>query len=152
MIEINSARTAAAPTVFPALATDGTAVRGAQAKPAARMFGDIGAIFVIGTLASTAASVTIRLFGYSTDIADLTSPASGWIPIGTGTGSSSGVLNGGAVISEIDTTSHLISFTQMISGLSLFERLYAQITTIAGTSLSVRVFVDSPSSMQNRVG
>lgn len=84
------------------------------------------------TLRSTAGSgtmtVNVRLWGYEADSAK-------WFPLGVGADSTKGTIDSGTDIAE--TSANQISHAEIISGLRHFDRIYAEITAITGTSTAI---------------
>lgn len=91
------------------------------------------ALFLLkSTAGSDTMTVTVRLWGYS-------AVSAAWHPLGTGTASGKGVLNGGSAIAETGTDE--ISHAEAVSGLRHLDRLYAEITAIGGTSTAVSAWL-----------
>lgn len=101
--------------------------------------GDIpseGIINIVSTAGSVTMTVGIRVWGYNE-----ISAAVGWSPvplgvIGTGTDATRGSLNSGVAIGEV-TAADTIRYSEVISYLSLYSRIYLQVTSIGGTSTAV---------------
>ena len=110
----------------PTLASDGVSL----ATSAIR--GDRGLCLVQSTAGSGTMTVTIRLWGYSAV------PAA-WAPLGYGADATKGVINDGAALGETGT--NLIQHAELIDGLENFDRLYAEITAIGGTSTAISCYL-----------
>ncbi len=89
-------------------------------------------VIVRSTAGSATMTTTVKLWGYSTI-------ATQWFPLGVGADALKGVLNAGAAIGE--TGADLIQHAEIVSGLFTFDRLYAEITAIGGTSTAINVEV-----------
>ncbi len=87
-------------------------------------------VLVRSTAGSATMTVTIKLWGYS-------SAASQWFPLGIGADALKGVLNGGAAIGETGTD--VIQHTEIVAGLFSFDRIYAEVVAIGGTSTAINV-------------
>jgi len=92
------------------------------------MLRDKATVFVESTAGSGTMTVTIKLWGYN-------SVRALWAPLGTDP--DKGVINGGSAIAEeeADTLQHM----EILEGLSNIDRIYAEVTTIGGTSTAVNV-------------
>mgnify|MGYP001233795037 CR=1 FL=1 len=129
-IEIGAATTST--TAGPSSATDGVSLLSLG-------LGDVpyeGIAQVISTAGSGTMTATVRLWGYNE-----ISAAAGWTPlplgvIGTGTELTRGMLNNGVAIGET-TAGDTIRYSETVTGLSMYSRIYAQVTAIAGTGTSV---------------
>lgn len=129
----------------PTLATHGAAVQLQRSHTPATH--DRMLVSVFSTAGSATMTVTIRLWGY----ASFTTPAgvttSKWLPVWVNepaqpdavTEAKRGVLNAGIAIGEIGTDT--LEFSQEVSGLRHFTRLYAEVVTIGGTNTAVDVWV-----------
>jgi hypothetical protein len=119
---------AEATTLAPALAADGFALdRGSDLRRA-----DAALLLVKSTAGSDAMSVTIRLWGYS-------EYGAAWFPLGAGADASKGVINLESAMGETGTDS--IRHSEIVSGLSVFDRLYAQVTAIGGTATAISAYL-----------
>lgn len=87
-------------------------------------------VLVRSTAGSATMTTTIKLWGYA-------SAASQWFPLGTGADALKGVLNGGAAIGE--TGANVIQHAEIVAGLFAFDRVYAEVVAIGGTSTAVNV-------------
>lgn len=88
------------------------------------------AVVVRSTAGSATMTVTVRLWGYYANAV--------WVPFGTGADTTKGTLNEGAAIGEgsvADTLTH----TEILLFPALFDRVYAEVTAIGGTSTAVNV-------------
>lgn len=86
---------------------------------------------VVSTAGSATMTVTIRVWGYD---------GANWTPLGnSATGTSQGILNDGNAITE--SSADKIAFSQPISYLGAYSRVYFEITAIGGTSTAVTVFL-----------
>lgn len=92
---------------------------------------DQAVVFVHSTAGSNVMTATVRLWGFSRALQR-------WFPLGSGT--TPGVLNAGVAIPEI--SADYIAYAEPVANLRAFERLYAEITAIAGTSTAVTVTAD----------
>lgn len=103
-----------------------------------RITDDIATIFVRSTAGSATMSVTIRLWGYA-----VLGGVGAWYPIGPGiTGSADstrGVLNNGQAIGEI--ASDKIAHSEQLYGLTQYDRIYAEIVAIGGTSTAITAWL-----------
>ena len=94
---------------------------------------------VKSTAGSGTMSCSIKLYGYIADAA-----IADWFPLGVHqTDSSRGLLNEGNSIGESE--SNKIRFAEAVSYIGHFDRVYAEVTAIAGTSTAVSVFLVSES-------
>lgn len=87
---------------------------------------------VYSTAGSATMTVTIKLWGYS-----ITSAR--WVPLGTGADTGKGIINAGAAIGE--NASDVIQHSEVITNLFNFDRIYAEVFAIGGTSTAVNVDV-----------
>lgn len=85
---------------------------------------------VYSTAGSATMTVTVKLWGY------LSVPAV-WVPLGTGADLTKGTLNAGAAIGE--TSTDVLRHSEVIANLFAFDRIYAEITAIGGTSTAINV-------------
>ena len=85
-------------------------------------------VLVYSTAGSVTMTTTVRLWGYV---------ASVWVPLGTGADATKGTMNAGAAIGE--TGANEIRHSEIITGLFAFDRIYAEITAIGGTSTAINV-------------
>ncbi len=86
------------------------------------------------TAGSGTMTVTLKLWGYCA------SPTAAWHPLGTHTvDASRGLLNEATAIGEV--TADALSFSQVITGLRHFDRVYLEITAIGGTSTAVSAWL-----------
>lgn len=89
-------------------------------------------VLVYSTAGSSTMTATIKLWGYVT-------AAATWVPLGVGADTTKGTLNAGAAIGE--TSSDVLRHSEIVSGLFSFDRVYAEVTAIGGTSTAVTVDV-----------
>lgn len=87
-------------------------------------------VIVRSTAGSGTMTVTVRLWGYSI-------VAANWSPLDAGADATKGVINAGSVMGE--TGADEIDHSEPIEGIGPFDRLYAEITAIAGTATAVTV-------------
>lgn len=91
--------------------------------------GSTVSIGVYSTAGSATMTATIRLWVYMTGQ---------WLPLGIGGDTTKGILNAGAAIGESSTEK--IAHVELIT-MGRFERMYAEVTAIGGTSTAVNVDV-----------
>ena len=120
------------------LLTAATAVNGvpsgATAGVVVNLQGSDDALFALkSTAGSGVMTVTVRLWGYSRAAAD-------WMPLGSGTGASKGILNAQTAIDETGTD--LLRHLEVISGMRHVDRVYAEITAIGGTATAVSAWLE----------
>ena len=84
---------------------------------------DQATLFVRSTAGSGVMTVTVRLWGFNLEL-------DRWFDLG--------LLNGGVAIGECQADQ--ISYAEGVMGLRGFDRLYAEVTAIAGTATAVSVF------------
>ena len=89
-------------------------------------------IFIASTAGSGVMSVTARLWGYLAALGQ-------WVPIGTGSDSLKGVLNGQTAIGE--TVANGIRHAEPFFLAGHFDRLYLEVTAISGTSTAVDAWI-----------
>lgn len=89
-------------------------------------------VAVYSTAGSATMTATIKLWGYLTDAAQ-------WFPLGIGADALKGVMNGGAAIGETGTD--VLRHAEIVEGLFSFDRIYAEVVAIGGTSTAVTVDV-----------
>jgi hypothetical protein len=89
-------------------------------------------VAVYSTAGSATMTATIKLWGYLTDAAQ-------WFPLGIGADALKGVMNGGAAIGETGT--NVLQHAEIVEGLFSFDRIYAEVVAIGGTSTAVTVDV-----------
>ncbi len=89
-------------------------------------------VLVYSTAGSATMTATIKLWGYVT-------AAATWVPLGVGADTTKGTLNAGAAIGE--TSSDVLRHSEIVSGLFGFDRIYAEVVAIGGTSTAVTVDV-----------
>jgi NAD-specific glutamate dehydrogenase len=77
-------------------------------------------------------TATIRMWGYTTQGA--------WVPIGAGADGTKGVINLQAAIGESGTD--VIRHAELMRHLFHFQRLYAEVAAIGGTSTAVTVEIE----------
>ena len=94
-------------------------------------------VLVRSTAGSATMVVTVRLWGYST-------VAATWFPLGPGAAATKGYLNNGAALDELPTVANTISHAERVRGLFSFDRIYAEILVIGGTSTAITVEVLIP--------
>lgn len=93
-------------------------------------------IHVWSSAGSATMTATIKLWGYN-------SATGRWSPLGTSsTAASKGLLNGGAAIDETGTD--LIDHSEPVYQVSDFDRIYAEVTAIGGTSTAINVSLIVP--------
>jgi len=92
-------------------------------------------ILVCSTAGSGTMTVTIRLWGYN-------SATSEWYPLGAGADATKGVIDAGSAEGEVKSDKILHAEPLLMAG--HFDRLYAEVTAIGGTSTAVDVWVVSP--------
>lgn len=97
---------------------------------------DAGVVLVKSTAGSAVMTVTVRLWVYS----ELTHA---WHPLGVNgtTITLRGVLNDGTAVTE--DPSDVLTHTEPVQYLSGFERIYAEVTAIGGTSTAVDCYLSS---------
>lgn len=133
-IEIGAATTVT--TAAPSSATDGVSLLDIG-------LGDIpyeGVAQVISTAGSVTMTAGVRLWVYNE-----LGATTGWTPlplgtIGTSSETTRGMLNNGVAIGET-TTTDTIRYSETVTGLSMYSRIYAQVTSIGGTSTSVTCYL-----------
>ncbi len=91
-------------------------------------------IFLKGT-GTGAVTVTARLWGYLAALGE-------WVPVGTGSDGTKGVLNAGAAFGAVKAGKVLHVEALLYGG--HFDRLYLEVTAIGGTSTSVDAWVVTP--------
>lgn len=131
-IRVEILASATATSAVPSSASDGVSLRDLG-------LGDIpseGIVQIVSTAGSVTMTVGVRLWGYNE-----VSAAVGWIPlalgtIGTGTDATRGALNNGVAIGEV-TAADTIRYQEVVSYLSLYSRIYCQVTSIGGTATAV---------------
>ena len=89
-------------------------------------------VLVYSTAGSATMTATIKLWGYVTTAAT-------WVPLGVGADTTKGTLNAGAAIGE--TSADVLRHSEIVSGLFGFDRVYAEVVAIGGTSTAVTVDV-----------
>lgn len=89
-------------------------------------------VLVYSTAGSGTMTATIKLWGYVT-------AAAMWVPLGVGADTTKGTLNAGAAIGE--TSADVLRHSEIVSGLFGFDRVYAEVVAIGGTSTAVTVDV-----------
>lgn len=120
----------------PAAATSGVALDAIKAAFGGAIPDDLS-IVVTSTAGSGTISVTLRVWEC---FGTLASQATGlWCPIGTGSDSSKGVLNGGAAIGEV--SADLLRHCEPVSLAAHAQRIYTEIAAISGTATAVTVFL-----------
>ena len=86
---------------------------------------------VVSTAGSGTMTVTIRVWGYD---------GASWTPLGNSSvGTTMGVLNDGNAITEC--AADTLRFSQPLSYLGAYSRVYFEITAIGGTSTAVTVYL-----------
>jgi hypothetical protein len=98
---------------------------------------DDAEVLVRSTAGSATMTCTVRLWGYSTIAAT-------WFPLGPGADLTKGYLNNGAAIGESVSGVDSISHAERVRGLFSFDRIYAEILAIGGTSTAITVEVLIP--------
>ena len=94
---------------------------------------DTCTVLVYSSAGSGTMTATIRMWGYSNSI---------WLPLGTGASGAAdtkGVLNENVAIAE--TSADFIAHAEPLSYCGHFDRLYAEVTAIGGTSTAINVVV-----------
>ena len=92
-----------------------------------------GSIMIRSTAGSGAMDVTIRIWGYTAALAV-------WTPLGThATATSKGVINEGNAMGE--PTTDVLRHAEPIYQFGDFDRLYAEVVSINGTSTAVSVWI-----------
>lgn len=87
-------------------------------------------VAVYSTAGSVTMTATVRLWGYL--------PVPGvWVPIGAGADATKGTINLQSAIGETGTDT--IRHAELLRGLFIFSRVYAEITAIGGTSTAINV-------------
>jgi len=94
--------------------------------------GDKAELVVASTAGSGTMTATIRLWGYSAVAQD-------WFPLGVGTASGKGVINGGSALEE--TGADAIAHIENIDGLENLERIHAEIVSIGGTATAISAWL-----------
>lgn len=104
----------------PTLATQGVALRGPTVK-IDKQLRDVKMldawVDVISSAGSGVMTVTARIWGYHNDLAK-------WAVIKT--------LNAGVAIAETGTDT--INYAELVFGIGMFDRVYAEVTALAGTT------------------
>lgn len=129
----------------PSAATDGVPLRGqTPGLASAEWHGeDEGLLSVRSTAGSATMTVTIRLWGYVEFFLGGSSIAY-WVPLGTGaTDAVRGVINQGVAIGEQASLADALRHSEIVTGLSAFSRLAAEVVAIGGTSTAVDCFLTS---------
>lgn len=85
-------------------------------------------LLINSSAGSATMTVTCRIWGYNGTTAV-------WSPIGTGAASAKGVVNAGAAIAE--DQADLIRHAEVLTDLTIWNRLYLEITAIGGTATAV---------------
>ncbi len=136
---------AIATSVAPSAATDGVQMYPNEADRSigysigyAGKVGRESVVFVKSTAGSGAMDVTIRLWGY------LAGPDA-WFPLGAGVDGTKGTINAGSAMGE--TGANSIAHCEPLYLAGHFDRLYAQVTGINGTSTAVDVWVTMAQSV-----
>lgn len=93
---------------------------------------DAVVVLVYSTAGSATMTATIKLWGYVT-------AAAMWVPLGVGADTTKGTLNAGAAIGE--TSADVLRHSEIVSGMFNFDRVYAEVVAIGGTSTAVTVDV-----------
>ncbi len=99
-------------------------------KPWPEYFGFI----CVSTAGSATMTATLRLWGYHP-------VAAVWMPVGPGTGTTAGQLNGGVALTEVQADRLAHSETIHRSALQHFSRLYVEIEAIGGTSTAITCYL-----------
>lgn len=122
-VKILSAATAT--NSAPTAATDGFEIQ----YGGLRASDDEVVVWIESTAGSGTMTVTVKLWVYSVLRAN-------WAPLGThATASSKGIINQGNAIGE--TSADKIMHTEIVTGFRHFDRVYAEITAIGGTSTAI---------------
>lgn len=111
---------------IPSGATAGVALRGAS-KKIDKQFADGEDEFVVAvksTAGSDVMTATVAVWGYHADIGI-------WFRLK--------VLNAGSAIAE--TSSDAIQYAEVVDGLRHFDRVYVELTAIAGTATAVQFYL-----------
>ncbi|MBK7823429.1 MAG: hypothetical protein IPJ61_20800 [Tessaracoccus sp.] len=95
----------------------------------------VASLAVVSTAGSGTMTVTVRMWGYITSLAK-------WIPIGPGGDTTKGTVNGGSAIGE--TSANAITHVEEFRNPFHFDRLYAEILAIGGTSTAITVALIAP--------
>jgi hypothetical protein len=94
---------------------------------------------VLSSAGSGTMSCSVKLFGYVADAA-----IADWFPLGVGSvDANRGLLNSGDSIGESEADK--IRFSEAVNYIGHFDRVYAQVTAIAGSSTAISVFLVSES-------
>jgi hypothetical protein len=102
-------------------------------KPWPEFFG----ILVGSAAGSGVLTCTLRLWGYNPTVRAGCAGHTGWIPVGPGTGTTAGQLNGGVAITEVQADKLAHSEVLHRAALQHFTRLYLEIEAIGGTSTAI---------------
>lgn len=97
---------------------------------------DVGAIVISKAAGSSVSIASARAFGFFAERENGAGP-NGWGPLGTGSTSGRGLLNGGAAIDEVD--SNAILLIEQVFGLWLPDRIGVALGAIGGSDPSVNV-------------
>ena len=125
MASIQLLTAAIATNSAPSAATDGVTLGDVAHQD------DVG-LLVASTAGSGTMTCTIRMWGYS-------AVTSAWHPLGTGTDSLKGTINEQTALGETGT--NVIRHAEILGGLFAFERMYAEIVAIGGTSTAISVWL-----------
>ncbi len=90
-------------------------------------------LFVHNSAGSGTVTATVRLWGYLT-------MSGQWYPIGAGADATKGTINAGVALGE-SGVSDKINHCEPFYLMGMFDRLYAEVTVISGTSTAVDVYV-----------
>ena len=92
---------------------------------------DTCSLLVYSTAGSGTMTVTIKMWGQCNSI---------WFPLGTHeTAATKGIINEGNALAE--TSANAIAHAEPISYLGTFDRVYAEVTAIGGTSTAINVVI-----------
>ena len=91
---------------------------------------DWAVLQVRSTAGSATMTVAIRLWGYN-------ALSAAWFPLGVGADATKGAINAGTTLGE--TAADTIRHTEPVYYVSAFDRVYAEITAIGGTSTAITV-------------
>lgn len=89
------------------------------------------ALLVYNTAGTGTVTATIRLWGYNTLAAQ-------WFPLGVGADLTKGTINGGVALGE-SGVADMINHSEPVYLVGLWDRAYAEVTAIGGTSTAVTV-------------
>jgi hypothetical protein len=141
IVTILSARTTT--NSAPSGATAGVQIRKTSSSTAGRGLSAAqrALILIKSTAGSGTMTATVKLWGYiSAGSGDAANPAAGWYPLGTSsTAANKGIVNEQSAMGE--TTADGIAHAEVLENIAPFDRLYAEVTAIGGTSTAISVFL-----------